>query len=97
MNDDLNTLLSAPLPDIPDNGFSRRVMVRIERVRRRDAAVSVAAIGLAALAAVPFLPLEGIFKSLVPATIILMHQPGLYLAAAAIALSLMAEKELFRS
>lgn len=37
MNDPLDTLLSRPLGDVPDNGFTNRVAAQMELVRlRRD-------------------------------------------------------------
>jgi hypothetical protein len=97
MIDDLNTLLGAPLPEIADRGFSAKVMVRIEKAQRRDAMFTFGVLGLTALAAMPFLPIVKTVDALVPTLVGLALQPGLYIAAAAIALTLLADRELFQN
>lgn len=93
MNDDLDTLLRAPLPEIPDHGFSDRIVARIETEKNRDTMLSRVVIGLCVLAPLPFLPGNTV-SSLVPAISNMLMQPGLYIAAAVIALTLLAEREL---
>ena len=39
MNAELNELLSRPLPDVPDQGFSARVMAKIARQEMRQARI----------------------------------------------------------
>lgn len=57
---ELDALLQTPLTDIADNGFSARVLLRIEKRRLRRQALILAACPLAALALLPVLLLPGI-------------------------------------
>ena len=93
MNDDLETLLRAPLPEVADNGFSAKVLARIEAAQQRETAIAAAAIGASVLTAAAVLPVDAMLHVLVPAITQLVLQPALYIAAAAIGLSLMAERE----
>ena len=49
MSDRLDDLLSAPLPDVSDDGFSTRLMERIAGARRWEEWLTYAVIGLAAI------------------------------------------------
>lgn len=51
MRDNLNMLLSQPLPETPDNGFSNRVMAQMELQQlRRDRLKTEISVGLVVLA-----------------------------------------------
>src|ERR1700744_4744990 len=58
MTDDLDTLLSAPLPDIADNGFSLHVAGKIEARELWRDRLTWGLPALAACAIAPFIPLR---------------------------------------
>lgn len=69
---DLDQLLSRPVADVADDGFSHRVMTRILAEQRRRDAVAWVATAACALLVLPFLPLHEIavmFGQAVPQTI----------------------------
>lgn len=67
MTENLDALLSLPLPDMSDNGFSDRVAARIELRRlRRDRLITEVYVGLVVLVVLvlPFTPLGAAIASL---------------------------------
>jgi hypothetical protein len=69
MSERLDDLLSTPLPDVPDSGFSARVRDRIVRGRRWEEWLTYAVIGLAALPllfVIPIASLDVEFSRLMP-------------------------------
>ncbi|HUJ46480.1 MAG TPA: hypothetical protein VLV55_05055 [Rhizomicrobium sp.] len=92
MTDRLDDLLSAPLADVADDGFSARVMSRIGQERRRDEWITYAAIGVAALPALLFVPLPAIATEVSRLAPLLASAAPLAGAAALLTLTLSFEK-----
>lgn len=59
MTDDLDLLLSQPLDEFADAGFSARVLAGIGRMRARDDSIEIAAWVAAALVFAALLPMTG--------------------------------------
>jgi len=59
MTDELDQLLSRPLEELGDAGFSARVLTRIGRLRARDDSIEFAAWVAAALCVAALLPMTG--------------------------------------
>jgi hypothetical protein len=93
MNEDqLDAMLSAPLADVADSGFSARIASRIETREVWSERLTWGLPALAVCAAAPFLPMQQIsstFAHLGPA---LAGSTALSLAAAAIVLTLSFEQ-----
>jgi len=64
----MDELLAGPLPDISDDGFSARVMVRVGQERERDRILTYVVLALAALPALllPVPRLSAELSSLLP-------------------------------
>jgi hypothetical protein len=92
MTNDLDTILSAPLADVPDHGFSLRVADRIEARALRNERLTWGIPALAAAAVAPFLPLREITGTVVHLGPALAGSTALSLAAAAIILTLSLEQ-----
>jgi len=92
MSDRLDDLLSAPLLDVADDGFSARVMSRVGQERRREEWITYTAIGVAALPALLFLPLPAIAAEVSRLAPLLASAAPLAGAAALLALTLSFEK-----
>jgi hypothetical protein len=92
MTNDLDTLLSASLPDVADNGFSVRVMDKIgvrETWRER---ITWGLPALAACAAAPFLPLREMTGTVVHLGPALAGSTAVSIAAGIIILTLLLEQ-----
>ena len=92
MNDQLDDLLSRPLPAIADEGFSARVMQRIIRQDWLRSITSTAALLLCALALLLLVPVSGIEDTLARLAPAIAASLPLSIAAGAIALSLSVEQ-----
>jgi hypothetical protein len=92
MNNDLDTLLAAPLPDVSDNGFSPRVMQKIEARELWSERLTWGLPALAACAVAPFLPLGEFSSAVVHLGPALASSTALSFAAAAIILTLSFEQ-----
>jgi len=92
MTNDLDTLLSAPLPDVADNGFSQRVADKIEERALWSERLTWGIPALAAAALAPFLPLQEITGTVVHLGPVLAGSTALSLAVAAIILTLSLEQ-----
>lgn len=92
--DDLDTMLSAPLEEVADAGFSARVAARIERRAWWRERVTLYAPIAAAAAAVPFLPLREVTDTALRLSPEFANSGALALAAAALVLTLTAERGL---
>jgi hypothetical protein len=95
MTDRLDQLLQAPLPEIADHGFSRKVMMRVEAEQRGGSIVTIIVTAICAVAVILFLPLPEI-TTMVRAISTLALQPWLYIAAAVVVLSLLVERDVIQ-
>jgi len=94
MSERLDDLLREPLPEISDNGFSAHVYARIEAEQLRSSAVTLIVTAICAVAVILFLPVREIVEIIVLEIPKIVSLPGVYIAAAAIALSLLLDKEI---
>ncbi|HVU21139.1 MAG TPA: hypothetical protein VHE09_10435 [Rhizomicrobium sp.] len=92
MTDDLDTLLSASLSDVADNGFSLRVMEKIDARELWRERLTWGLPALAACALAPFVPLREFAVAVVHIGPALAGSTALSLAAAAIILTLSLEQ-----
>ncbi|HEY8696818.1 MAG TPA: hypothetical protein VIM02_04315 [Rhizomicrobium sp.] len=92
MNDELDDLLSRPLPAVADNGFSARVMQRVAGLEWLRSMISTAALLLCALALLLLVPVSGIEDTLARLAPAIAASLPLSIAAGAIALSLSVEQ-----
>jgi len=92
MNDELDDLLSQPLPAIADDGFSARVMARIAKQEWLRSMLSTAALLLCALALLLLVPVSGIEDALARLAPAIAASLPLSIAAGAIAFSLSVEQ-----
>jgi len=92
MTNDLDTLLSAPLPDVPDNGFSLRVIDKIEARETWRERLTWGLPALAACAVAPFVPLRELTGTVVHLGPTLAGSGALSLAAGIIILTLTLEQ-----
>jgi len=89
---ELDELLKAPLPPVPDGHFSARVMraIALERLRRQGA--TAALVFACLLPVVPALPLQQIGMTLGTLLPHLASSVAVQIAAAAVILSVIAER-----
>ena len=92
MTNDLDTLLSAPLPDLPDNGFSLHVVNKIEVRETWRERLTWGLPALAACAVAPFVPLRELTGTVVHLGPALAGSGALSLAAGVIILTLSLEQ-----
>lgn len=92
MNDELDDLLSQPLPAVADNGFSTRVVARIAKQEWLRSMLSTATLLLCALALLLLVPVSGIEDTLARLAPAIAASLPLSIAAGAIALSLSVEQ-----
>jgi hypothetical protein len=92
MNDELDDLLSQPLPAVADGGFSARVMQRVAGREWFRSMLSTAALLLCALALLLLVPVSGIEDTLARLAPAIAASLPLSIAAGAIALSLSVEQ-----
>lgn len=92
MTNDLDTLLSAPLPAIPDNGFSLRVMEKVDARELWRERLTWGLPALAACALAPFVPLRELTGTVVHLGPALAGSTALSLAAGIIILTLSLEQ-----
>ncbi|HTT96539.1 MAG TPA: hypothetical protein VMF58_00700 [Rhizomicrobium sp.] len=92
MTDDLDILLSAPLPDVADHGFSMRVVEKIEAREVWNERLTWGLPALVACLAAPFLPLREFAGTVVHLGPALAGSTALSLAAGAIILTLSLEQ-----
>jgi preprotein translocase subunit SecY len=88
----LDEMLSQPLPEVPDNGFSARVIVRVKREER----VKAVAIVIAAVAAVTLLcllvPMPAFTATIGVAVLKFGMSPFAALAAGTLVLTFLADR-----
>lgn len=87
-DDDLDALLSTPLDDVADAGFSARVGARIEKQAWWRERLALFAPVAAAAAIVPFLPLREFTDAALRVSPLLADSSALAFAAAALALTI---------
>lgn len=85
--DALEAMLTAPLPSAPDNGFSAKVMMKIEERQSLRAALAWLGISACFLVGLAFLPWLLLVKEAFNGFMALLAQPGLYVAVLAIILT----------
>lgn len=93
---ELDAALMAPLADVPDAGFSVRVLMQIEErqaVRRAVVGAGAAAVAAVGMAMLPWQ--EVVSKSLHDLAPLLL-QPNLYIAALAVTVFVLFDKQLVR-
>lgn len=93
---EIDELLSRPLPDVPDDGFSARVLARVRTEQRRGwwrvAAVAAACVLLSVL----LLPLDAIGREVGAALPYVADSWPVRLAAALTVISLLIERQFAR-
>ena len=94
---ELDEFLSHPLPGVSDDGFSRHVMARVRTEQLRDQAITVVTVAACAILVILALPLHEIGAGLGVAITQVTHSVGIAAAAGAIVLTLVLERQLFRS
>jgi predicted cobalt transporter CbtA len=92
MTDDLDTFLATPLPDVADNGFSLRVIGKIETRETWRERLTWGLPVLAACAIAPSVPLRELTGTVVHLGPALAGSGALSLAAGAIILTLSLEQ-----
>ncbi len=92
MMDNLDTLLSTPLPELPDAGFSMRVASKMEARELRNERLTWGALALAAAMVAPFVPLRELTGTVAHLGPALAGSTALSLAVAAIVLTLSLEQ-----
>lgn len=93
---ELDELLQAPLPEIADNGFSARLLERLEKERMREKLIFAAALLITATGVLAFLPWQYLVtKSVVDLTSLttLITTPTIYFTIAALSLFLCWERQ----
>jgi hypothetical protein len=93
-DDDLDTLLSAPLPDVADAGFSARVASRVAARQSWWERLTLYGPIAAAAAVVPFLPGVQLGEAVSHITPLLANSAALSIAAAALILTISFEQRL---
>ncbi|MGA7711405.1 MAG: hypothetical protein WCA81_05850 [Rhizomicrobium sp.] len=96
MTDELDILLSEPLASVADNGFSARVMDRVQMYRHLRLAGMAASVAAGALLAVLLLPLQSIgaeFGTVIPQ---IAGFPAVNFAAAALILTYLFDRQFSR-
>jgi hypothetical protein len=83
MTDPLDTLLSAPLAPVADNGFTDRVMTRVAEREFRFTWFEVGALAACAIVLMPFVPVQPVLDVAVDLSAALANSQ--YFAAAALA------------
>jgi hypothetical protein len=93
-DDDLDTLLAAPLPDVADDGFSARAMARMRQEQMRWDLVMMLGPALALLALVPFLPLEEFTRAILGVTPVIANSAAISLALGLLILTFTVDQRL---
>lgn len=90
----LENLLSAPLPEVPDHGFSAKVMARIDAEQQRDTLLRTIGMGVASAVVIPFLPIRQIVEALIPPLTGQTTLLGVGIAGATLVLSMLLAREI---
>jgi hypothetical protein len=93
-DENLDSLLTAPLTDVADNGFSSRVTARVIKTQERRAWFTMLVPILALCALVPFLPLEEFTHAVVRVTPVIANSAAISLALAVLILTFMVDQRL---
>ena len=92
----IDDLLNQPLPSVADDGFSARVMGRVRTLRFGRLFVTAASVAVCVVLALLLLPLQSIAEGLNLAFIQAAGSAAVSLAAAAVILTLLLEREFAR-
>ena len=100
----IDDLLSQPLPSVPDNGFSRRVMMRVRAAESRRMVLYATAAAAAATLVCLLVPMDvistrvlGVISTQVSAAIVQIgSSTAVGLAAAAMLLTYLWDRQYFR-
>lgn len=96
MNDfELDTLLSQPLAPVADNGFSARLVTRIERSERRHDVVVLAVAVLAALALCLVVPVQHLLGDLAAVVLQLAMTPMVGFAVVMLVLTFLIDRAMW--
>jgi hypothetical protein len=96
MTDELDILLSRPLPMAADDGFSARVMGEVRALRRRRFFVTVAGFSACAVLALVLLPLKSIGAELGTIVPAIADNAALNFAMAVLVLTFLIEQQFSR-
>jgi polyferredoxin len=88
----LDEMLSQPLPDVPDDGFSSRVMVRVEAVERRKLVEIVLISVIAAILVCLLLPLRAMAGDLAAGVIQMGLTPAFGIAVVVLAVTFLIDR-----
>ena len=88
----LDEMLSQPLPDVPDNGFSARVMARVEQQERYKLVQIILISGVAAALASLLLPIRAMVGDFAAGLIVMSNSASFAIAAAVIALTFLIDR-----
>ena len=97
MTDELDILLSQPLPSVADDGFSARVMARVHRHRRLRFAVAAAYVAVCVVLTFLLLPVQSVGAELNFVITQVASSTAVSLAVAALILTLVLEGQFSRS
>ena len=92
----IDDLLNQPLASVADNGFSGRVMGRVRARERRNLFAVAAAAAVCAVLALLFLPLHSIGTDVNLALVQIARSAAVSIAAGAVILTLLLEREITR-
>lgn len=90
---DFDALLSAPLPDRPDDGFSVQVMKAIETEQQRQWAWLIGLLLVSAALAAVVIPWTALAVFLAQSVMPILALPGVYVAAAALGLTVVLDRQ----
>ena len=93
-DDDLDALLSAPLPELADTGFSTRVASKIAERQGWWDRLTVFAPVVAVAAALPFVPAARLTDAALHVTPLIANSAALSIAAAALVITISVEQRL---
>ena len=97
MTDELDILLSQPLPPVADDGFSACVMARVHRHRRFRFAVAAAYVAVCVVLVFLLLPVQSVASELNFVITQIAGSTAVSLAVAAIILTLVLDGQFSRS
>lgn len=93
---ELDALLSQPLPAVPDNGFSARVMARLQRNEQKNLALRCGGVLLAASVLCLLVPLAEFADAMNRLVLVLATSGQVALALLVAALTWIYDKKLYR-
>lgn len=94
---DLDAVLMAPLPNVDDNGFSVRILMKIEEAQAMKWTLLATGAAACMAVAMAFLPWQPLLDKAMHSASSLFSQPALYIAVTAVAFLVMLDKPSVRS